>query len=169
MKTLSTLAGAALLALAIPAAAQQKAPAPGPLETKIEQRKVVRAADGAESLAAADAVKPGDLLEYTATYRNTTKQALSKLEATLPIPAETEYVPGSAKPANAKASTDGRTFGDLPLKRTVKRNGVDVEEAVPPSEYRFLRWYPGELAGEKALTYTARVRVTEIRKPDSKK
>lgn len=169
MKTLSTLAGAALLAFAVSAPAQQKAPAPAPLETKLEQRKVARAADGAESLVAADAVKPGDLLEYTATYRNTTRQGLTKLEPTLPIPAETEYVPGSAKPANAKASVDGRTFGDMPLKRTVKRGGVDVEELVPPSEYRFLRWYASELAGEKALTYTARVRVTEIRKPDSKK
>jgi uncharacterized repeat protein (TIGR01451 family) len=162
MKAFAALAGAALLALAPLAAAQQKAASP--LETRIEQRLVVRAADGAETLAAADAVKPGDVIEYTVTYRNTGKPALSKLEATLPIPAETEFVPGTARPANAKASTDGRTFGDLPLKRTVKRNGVDVEETVPVSQYRFLRWYPGDLAGEKALTYTARVRVTEIRK-----
>ena len=162
MKVLAALAGAVLLAVAPLAAAQQKAAQP--LETKIEQRKVARAADGAETLAPAEAVKPGDVIEYTVTYRNTGKAPLSKLEATLPIPAETEFVPCSARPANAKASTDGRTFADLPLKRTVKRNGVDVEEPVPAREYRFLRWYPGELAGDQALTYTARVRVTEIRK-----
>lgn len=168
MKILAALAGAALLALAPLASAQQKA-AVQPLETKIEQRKVARAADGAETLVSADAVKPGDVIEYTVTYRNTGKAALSKLEATLPIPAETEFVPGSARPANAKASTDGRTFGDLPLKRTVKRNGVDVEETVPVSQYRFLRWYPGELAGDKSLTYTARVRVSEIARPNPTK
>ena len=162
MKLLATLAGVALLVLA-PVAIAQKA-APQPLESQIEQRKVVRAADGTESLVPADNVKPGDVIEYAATYRNTTRQPLSRLEATLPIPSETEYIPGSARPAGAKASTDGRTFAELPLKRTVKRNGADVEELVPPSEYRSLRWYPGELAGEKSITYTARVRVVEIRK-----
>ena len=161
MKVLAAMAGVILLALAPLAAAQQKAAQP--LETRIEQRKVARAADGAESLVSAEAVKPGDVIEYAVTYRNTGKPALTKLEATLPIPAETEYVPGSARPANAKASTDGRAFSDLPLKRTVKRNGVEVEETVPVGEYRFLRWYPGDLAGEKAVTYTARVRVTDIR------
>lgn len=158
MKRIACFAGAALLALSTVAAAQKAAPQP--LETKIEQRKVARAADGAETLVPAEAVKPGDVIEYTATYRNTTNKPLSKLEATLPIPAETEFVPGSAKPAGAKASVDGRTFADMPLKRTVKRNGVDVEEPVPPSQYRFLRWYPGDLGGEKSVTYTARVRVT---------
>jgi uncharacterized repeat protein (TIGR01451 family) len=161
MKVLAALAGAALLALAPFAAAQQKAAQP--LETKIEQRKVVRAADGAESLVAAEAVKPGDVIEYTVTYRNTGKAGLSKLEATLPIPSETELVAGSARPANAKASTDSRTFADMPLKRTVKRNGVDVTEDVPLREYRALRWYPGDLAGEKSLSYTARVRVLDAR------
>jgi uncharacterized repeat protein (TIGR01451 family) len=161
MKVLAALAGAALLALAPFAAAQQKAAQP--LETKIEQRKVVRAADGAESLVAAEAVRPGDVIEYTVTYRNTGKAGLSKLEATLPIPSETELVPGSARPANAKASTDSRTFADMPLKRTVKRNGVDVTEDVPLREYRALRWYPGDLAGEKSLSYTARVRVLDAR------
>lgn len=161
MKALAALAGAALLALAPFSAAQQKAAQP--LETKIEQRKVARAADGAETLVAADTVRPGDVLEYTVTYRNTGKSALTKLEATLPIPPETEYLPDSARPATAKASADGRTFGDLPLKRTVRRNGVDVQENVPLRDYRSLRWYPGELAGEKSLTFTARVRVVDNR------
>lgn len=168
MRVFATRSGAALAALTVfavvatgPALAQKAAPQP--LESKIEQRKVVRAADGAETLLPAEGVQPGDVIEYTATYRNTGKQALSKLEATLPIPANTEYLPGSAKPASPRASADGRTYGELPLKRTVKRNGVDVEEAVPLREYRFLRWSAGELAGEKALTYTARVRVIDNR------
>jgi len=164
MQCFVTLCGAALIALAASgASAQQKAPQP--LESKIEQRKVARTADGAETLVAAESVKPGDVLEYAATYRNTGKQPLSKLEATLPIPSNTEYVPASAKPANAKASVDGKTYGDLPLKRVVKRNGKDVEEQVPVREYRYLRWYPGDLGGEKAVVYTARVRVIDNRTP----
>ena len=161
MRILAIVAGAVLFALAPFAVAQPKATAP--LESKIEQRKVVRDAGGKESFVPAEAVKPGDVVEYTATYRNTTRQPLTRLEATLPIPAGTEYVPGTARPANARASADGATFGEMPLKRTVKRNGADVTEIVPPSEYRALRWYPGTLGGEATLTYTARVRVIDAR------
>ncbi len=163
MKAFATVFGAMLVALALAAPAQQKAASP--LESKIEQRKVVRDAAGAESLVAADNVKPGDVIEYVATFRNTGKQPLARLEATLPIPANTEYLPGTARPANAKASVDGKSFGDLPLKRVVKRAGADVEESVPAREYRYLRWFPGELGGDKAVSYTARVRVLDERSP----
>lgn len=151
-------------ALALPALAQQKA-APQPLDTRLEARKVVAAADGKETLAAAENAKPGDVIEYTATYRNTTAQPLRNLEATLPIPPNTEYIPGSARPATAKATADGKEFLVPPLKRRVKRNGVDVEEQVPLRDYRSLRWYPGVLDGGKAVTYTARVRVIDDRAP----
>lgn len=161
MRSLGTIAGAALIALLPLAAPAQPLAAPQPLESKIEQRKVVRAANGAEALVPADRVQPGDVIEYVATYRNTTRQPLSALVATLPIPFDTEYVPGSARPANPKASADGRTFAALPLKRTVKRNGVDVEEAVPARDVRYLRWPAGDLAGEQTVTYVARVRVVE--------
>ena len=145
--------------LATPAAwSQAKAPN-GPLASELVARKVVTAADGRETLASADAAKPGDVLEYTATFRNTGKAALSRVEATLPIPDSVEFIPGSAKPANAKASADGKAFGDMPLKRVVKKNGVDVEEVVPVREYRLLRWAPVDLGGEKSASYVARVRV----------
>jgi uncharacterized repeat protein (TIGR01451 family) len=133
----------------------------GPIETRLEQRKVVRAADGQESFAPATAVKPGDVIEYAATYRNTTRSPVRNLEATLPIPSNTEFVPGSPAPASAKASVDARTWGDIPLKRKAVRGGVQVEEPVPAREYRYLRWFPGELGGEKSVTFTARVRVID--------
>jgi hypothetical protein len=34
---------------------------------------------------------------------------------------------------------------------------------VPAREYRALRWYPGELAPEKTVAYTARVKVVDDR------
>jgi uncharacterized repeat protein (TIGR01451 family) len=149
------------------AAAHAQAPtrANGPLETRLEQQKVARAADGKEVLAPAEGVRPGEVLEYTATYRNTGKQALKNVEATLPIPSNTEFVPGSVKPGNAKASLDGRAFADMPLKRTVTRGGKQVQEEVPAREYRALRWYPGELGPEKTVAYTARVKVIDDRPP----
>lgn len=157
-------------AASLPAVAQQ-APAAAPkaaaqpLEIRLEARKVVRAADGKETLVAADAARPGDVIEYATTYRNTSAQRLTNLEATLPLPPNTEFIPGSANPATARASADGRNFLEVPLKRRVMRNGVEIEEQVPLRDYRSLRWYPGALEGGKAVTYTARVRVVDDRTP----
>jgi uncharacterized repeat protein (TIGR01451 family) len=153
----------AVLAFAT-AAHAQTAPnaANGPLETRLEQRKVTLGPGGKEAYGPAEAVKPGELIEYTATYRNTGKQPVKNLEATLPIPSNTEFVIGSAK-AGAKASVDGLAFADMPLKRRVVRAGKEIEEAVPARDYRALRWYPGELGAGQALAYTARVKVIDER------
>lgn len=153
------------LASAQSAVATPPAKAAEPLQIRLEARKVTRAADGKETLSPAEAAKPGDVIEYATTYRNTSAQRLTNLEATLPLPPTTEFIPGSANPATARASVDGKNFLEVPLKRRVKRNGVDVEEQVPLREYRSLRWYPGALEGGKAVTYTARVRVVDDRTP----
>lgn len=139
-----------------------------PVETLLEARKVVRDAEGREGFVSADAAKPGETIEYVATYRNTGKQPVSGLAATLPIPASTEYVAGTARPANAMASVDGRTFSAPPLKRRVVRDGKSVEEEIPAREYRYLRWFPGELGGDKSLRFTARVRVVDAEPPPSR-
>jgi uncharacterized repeat protein (TIGR01451 family) len=157
MNAVLKLLGIAAILAAVPLHAQQ----PGPIETTLEARKVIRAADGKESFAAATAAKPGDVIEYVATYRNVTRRPVRNLEATLPIPGNTEFVPGSPNPAAAKASVDSRSWADMPLKRKAMRDGREIEETVPLRDYRYLRWYPGELEGEKAMTFTARVRVVE--------
>ena len=130
-----------------------------PLVSTIEQRKVVVAADGRERLEAGEAVGPGDVVQYTVTLRNTTAQALKNVQATLPIPANTEYIPASARPASITGSADGTTYGALPLRRTVKRNGVDVTVTLAMRDVRWVRWPAGELAGGTTATYMARVRV----------
>jgi uncharacterized repeat protein (TIGR01451 family) len=157
------LGAVALCALVFPSWAQQG----GPVETRLEARKVMVAADGRETFAAAESARPGDVIEYVATYRNTGREPVRNLEATLPIPANTELVPGSARPAGARASVDARDFRDPPLMRTVQRDGRALEEAVPLREYRALRWYPGELAGEKAVSFVARVRIVDERAAQS--
>ena len=150
-----------MAALAVASAGLAGAQQPSPIESRLEARKVVVGADGKESFSAADAARPGDVIEYAATYRNTATQPVRNLEATLPIPANTELVPGSAAPAGAKASLDSRSFEQVPLKRKVRRGAADVEETVPVREYRSLRWYPGELAPGKTLAFKARVRVLD--------
>lgn len=115
---------------------------------------------GRESKSSADNAAPGDIVQYTATYKNTDKTAVKQVFAMLPIPAATEYISGTATPAGAMASTDGATFSPLPLKRWVKgSDGRTVEQEVPVSEYRALRWSLGDLAGGESRTVSARVRL----------
>jgi uncharacterized repeat protein (TIGR01451 family) len=154
---------AAFLALCLSLAASGQSP--GPVETRLEQAKVARAADGQESLVPADAPKPGDVIQYTATYRNTGPQGVRNLEATLPIPPQTELVASSDRPAGARASTDGKTFGAMPLKRKKLVQGKEVEETVPLREVRFLRWSAPELAAGQSAAFSARVRIVDNRPP----
>ena len=157
-KVLATLIAAALVALA---PTPLRAQGDGPVQTRLEARKVVRDADGREAFVAAEAVRPGDVIEYVATYRNTGSAPVRDLEATLPIPAHTELLAGSARPVGARASLDAREFAAPPLKRTVRRDGRAVEEAIPTREYRYLRWSQPVLAPNQAVAFRARVRVAD--------
>jgi uncharacterized repeat protein (TIGR01451 family) len=122
--------------------------------------RVATPAGGKETSEPAKTAKPGDMLEYVAEYRNTGKAPAKKLEATLPIPSGTEYVPDSAKPAGAWASLDGNTFEPVPLKRKVKQpDGKLIEELVPYAEYRFLRWPAQDLPAGQSLKYSARAKL----------
>ncbi|MDX2220914.1 MAG: hypothetical protein SF172_18000 [Burkholderiales bacterium] len=125
--------------------------------------------DGKETIEPAGAAKPGDLLQYTASYTNKGRTGVTNLEATLPIPPNTELVIESIKPASAKASTGGSVFADVPLKRKLRQaNGVEFEQVVPAREYRSLRWYPGALGAGATVSFTARVKVVDDRQPPQK-
>jgi uncharacterized repeat protein (TIGR01451 family) len=141
--------------------AQQK----GPLESTLEQFKVVKAADGREALEPAASVRPGDVIEYVATYRNTGRAPVTGVQATVPVPPNTEYVPGSTRPADAKASVDGTAFAAMPLVRKAVRDGKTVEERIPYREYHYLRWSSPEIAAGQSARFTARVRVLDDASP----
>ena len=81
--------------------------------------------------------------------------------ATLPIPQATELVAGSERPAGATASVDAREFAAVPLKRKARRDGREIEEAVPARDYRALRWSAPELKAGQSLRFSARVKVLE--------
>ena len=131
------------------------------VHTTLQAHKVVVGADGRERLVAAETAKPGDVIEYVVTSRNTGRETVRNLQATLPIPGNTELIEGSARPATAKASLDAQRFDDMPLMRGVMRNGREAVEPVPAREYRYLRWSTPELAAQRSLTFAARVRVLE--------
>ena len=132
----------------------------------MEVKKVVKGDDGKESLESADQAKPGDILQYTATYANKVKKTWRDMEATIPIPPYTEYVPGSSRPAGAKASLDGQSFQAIPLRRKVKQaDGKEVTQLVPYGEYRTLRWFVGKLSENQELKFSTRVKVLSNEAP----
>ena len=108
----TNIAAALFIALCATGASAQKAPT-DPLQIKLVRTKVVQD-KGREVMDSAAVAKPGEILEDVATYTNTSKGSLKNLVATLPVPANTEIVLASVKPANAKASTDGKTFSAMP-------------------------------------------------------
>jgi hypothetical protein len=131
-----------------------------PLSVTLSANKIVPASNGRETAVPAESAAPGDVIEYTAEYVNHGKSALPRVEATLPVPRGTAYLPSLAAASLPKASLDGTRFQTIPLKRLVRRaDGRTSEELVPYADYRYLRWYPGELASGKSIKFSARVRI----------
>ena len=104
---------------------------------------------------------PGDTLEYRATYTNRGAAPARGVLATLPVPPDgMEYVDASAAPAKVLASLDGKQFAPAPLQRVVVLpDGSRKSEAVPASEYRFLRWNLGDLDAGKSVVVRSRMRL----------
>lgn len=130
------------------------------VDVVLKQSKVVRAADGVEQLQDASSVKPGDVLEYTATYTNNTGKAVTGLVANLPIPEGLEYVEKSAKPGATRvtAAVKGGVFAPEPLMHKV---GAKTEP-VPYADYRALRWTLGQLPANGVTAVSARARVPVV-------
>lgn len=148
MKSLRSTLRATLLAGLFAALAAAAWAQPN-VQSVLVAEKLVRAPSGQVSRTAADSVKPGDLVAYTATYRNAGKDAARSLVLTLPVPAGMEYQGRQAeeKLPPATASLDGKTYSQIPLTRKVKNaQGQEVVQEVPIAEYRFLRWNVPQLA-----------------------
>jgi len=121
--------------------------------------KVVATATGPKLVPTAEAL-PGDTIEYQVTYRNGGTTPARDVLATLPVPkGGMAYVADSASPARVMASLDGKQYAPVPLTRTVVREGKQVTETVPATEYRFLRWQLGELAPGRSATVSSRMRL----------
>ena len=129
------------------------------LKATLVARKVTMVA-GKESLTPAETAKPGEVIEYQATYRNQSAKALRNVQPTLPIPAGGQFVPDALKPAPTSASVDGSSFEPYPLKRTITLpDGKTQVVDVPLAEYRALRWTIDAIAPNTARSVAARVRI----------
>lgn len=164
------LTAGALPVLAQPATLAAKpaiAIAPAAVTVELKQYRVVKSADGQEQLLDAVSVKPGDIVEYTATYTNKAEKPVSGLVADLPIPEGLEYLPRSAKPGASlvKAALRDGAFAAEPLMRPSKDGRA---EPVPYSEYRALRWTLGQLPVGGVAAVSARARVEAVVPPAPK-
>lgn len=122
--------------------------------------KVTHNAAGQEALAPATTIKPGEVIEYQARYSNQGTEDVRNLQGTIPIPIGLELVPDSVSPVAATASTDGKVFAAMPLKRLEKAtDGTQKWVPVPFSQYRFVRWSLPSLAGGQSATVSARARI----------
>lgn len=120
----------------------------------------VEMVDGKAVLKPAGQGKPGEVIEYSGSYRNASTAAVDKLQAVVPVPVGTTLVAGSAQPAAAQASTDGVRFAPMPLMRTVRQaDGTERTEPVPLAEYRALRWDVGTLAAGASTLVRLRARI----------
>lgn len=134
---------------------------------KLAQFKVVTGPGGQERLVDASSVKPGDIVEYQATYLNRDTKPVTGLLATLPIPAGMEYLPKTASPGadRVKAATQGGAYGVEPLQRQVQVNGKPQIEPVPYGQYRSLQWALGQLPPGAEFLVKARVQVERYLPP----
>jgi uncharacterized repeat protein (TIGR01451 family) len=150
----------AVLLLAIgmaPVFAQGASEARPAVTVELTQTKVIQGADGKEQFVDAATVKPGDLLEYRATYTNRESTAINGVAANLPIPVGLEYQPKSAKPATlqVQAATQEGKFSAEPLVRRIANQTTPV----PYEDYRTLRWNLGQLPAGGQTMVSARVKV----------
>lgn len=140
-----------------PAKVEQKAEQK-PITVELTQKKVVKDERGREKLEEVDGVRPGDVLEYRAVYRNVSKQALKGVAANLPLPEGLEYVARTAQPgkgAQFALKADG-AYEAEPL----MRKGTDGRmQPVPLNEYRQIRWRLDELAPGAEAVVSARAKV----------
>lgn len=145
-----------LLLAGTPVSAQSKEP----LSVELKAQKVVMA-DGKELFEPADKAQPGEIIQYSAIYKNNSPAGIGKLKPNLPIPAGTEYIANSAKPKPTEASLDGKKFESFPIKRKYKTaDGKEELRDVPASDIRALRWSVATLDGGASTTMVARVRVS---------
>jgi len=151
-------------------AVDAKSPLPTKSDTQsavvveLTQFKVVKGADGKEQLQDAATVKPGDVLEYRATYTNKSKGTVKALVANLPIPEGLAYQAKSAKPGAklVQAATKNGVFAAEPLMQKVPgkivngKAGPDKIVPVPYEEYRNLRWKLDKLPAGGVTEVSAR-------------
>lgn len=158
------------LVLTLSPARGQPAQAPGTpradaLAIELAQSRIVVGADGREQQLPADTIRPGDVVEYRALYRNRSAQPLTGVVATLPLPTGLEYLPRSAGQGGRQveaAASDGRYAAEPLVRKVLQPDGRTRDVPVPYADYRSLRWQLGRLQPGDAVVVTARAQVSPL-------
>lgn len=104
----------------------------------------------------------GDVVVYTIDAANAGTDAALGLSAVGPVPAHTEYVPGSARatqPARIEYSIDGKTWSEHPTVVVKTAHGAERKPA-PASAYVSVRFTAGKpLAAKATFHYSYEVSV----------
>lgn len=135
----------------------------GALQSQMQAFVVMPQADGSESFEAAQAVEPGQVIEYRTVFSNAGDSAISGLAVVGPVPAGTRYLGNSATSdvthAFEASADNGNSWHSEPLMRTVRQaDGSEKEEVVPPEEYTHVRWKAAEsIASNGSQEYRYRV------------
>lgn len=136
------------------------------LDVVLEQYKIVVDARGKEIAEPAKLTKPGDVIEYVATYRNKGKSIVKDIAGILPVPDGMEYTGKKSGPRAFSASLDGQVFKVPPLQRIVTAaDGRDGSVEVLEREFKLLRWQLGDLAPGKRITVSARMKLNPVTDP----
>lgn len=110
-------------------------------------------------------LRPGNVVEYEASYINHTGKTVQNVQVTLPVPVgglELMSLDTPSLPARW-ASVDGRRFDPIPLRREVRlADGRVAVEQVPLAEYRYLRWQLGDLPAGAERSVRARMRLPPL-------
>jgi uncharacterized repeat protein (TIGR01451 family) len=132
-----------------------------PVKSLLAVTKIALDAAGKEvRVPATGGANPGEILEYTVTYRNVGRAPVKDLAATIPVPRFTAYLHEGSFPQGILATLDGKKFEAVPLKRLVKKPDGSAEwQVVPYAEYRALRWPAIALEPGKEARFSARVRI----------
>lgn len=123
------------------------------LSVKLQAHQLVMQ-NGKPVLKAVTRANSGDVIQYTATYRNNIKKPMTNLAVTLPVPTSMVYI-GEASPMPTLASLDGKTFEAIPIKRII--DGKEVQ--IPASQYRAVRWVIPNLAAQQEATVSMNAKV----------
>jgi len=135
------------------------------VKVQLTAQRVVKNSQGRETFTAGETAKPGDTIEYRAVYKNSGTATAHNVLATLPVPPEMEYLPDTASPATASASTNGIAYSGMPLKRKVKlASGAIAIRDVPVDEYRSLRWDLRDLPPGSSAIVSARMKIRASQK-----
>lgn len=132
-------------------------------EVKVQLAATVERDSALVPLDKAEAVKPGEVLDWTISSENSGAGAAYEYKAVGHIPRGTEFVAGTAKADGAKAlySIDnGKSFSDRPTVEEKQADGTVKRVAAPIAMYTDIRYeWSDSLAQGGKLSAAYKVRV----------